>query len=106
MPSTPREPATGSTAATELRHAAALVERHAPAAFENDVAEIRRRIGWILAGLDGTKMCGRCGRPFTFDAVRYARQRMPAPQKCPTCRAARGAGFHARSGPAERPVRT
>ncbi len=75
-----------STPATELRRAVELVERHAPAAFANDIAEIRRRIGWILAGLDNTVTCKHCGRSFTFDAVLYARQRMPPPRTCRKCR--------------------
>lgn len=72
--------------AAALRHAADLVERHAPAGFENDVREIRRRIGWIVAGLDGERTCQRCGEEFAFDAVRYARERMPEPRNCPECR--------------------
>jgi hypothetical protein len=73
-------------AAAELRRAADLVELHAPQDFENDVVEIKRRIGWILAGLDDLLACGRCGRAFRFDAVRYARERMIAPRTCPSCR--------------------
>lgn len=73
--------------ATELRRAVELVERHAPAAFANDIAEIRRRVGWIVAGLDDTRTCERCGRAFRFaDAMRYARERMPPPRTCPACR--------------------
>jgi hypothetical protein len=72
--------------AVELRRAVELVERHAPPAFVNDIAEIRRRIGWILAGLDDARTCKRCGASFTFDAVLYARQRMPSPRTCPACR--------------------
>lgn len=83
MPTTPEAV---STPAAELRRAVELVERHAPAAFANDIVEIRRRIGWILAGLDNTATCKRCGQAFTFDAVFYARQRMPTPRTCPACR--------------------
>ena len=83
MPTTPEAV---STRAAELRRAVELVERHAPAAFANDIAEIRRRVGWILAGLDNTTRCKRGGQPFTFDAVFYARQRMPSPRTCPACR--------------------
>jgi hypothetical protein len=72
--------------AAALRHAADLVERHAPAGFENDVAEVKRRVRWIVAGLDDTGTCKRCGKSFRFDAVRYARHRMPAPQQCRSCR--------------------
>ena len=73
--------------AAALRHAADLVSRHAPAGFENDVSEVRRRIGWIIAGLDGgERTCQRCGDVFEFDAVRYARERMPEPKTCPACR--------------------
>lgn len=75
-----------STPAAELRRAVELVERHAPAAFANDIKEIKRRVGWILAGLNNTKTCTRCGQPFIFDAVFYARQRMPSPRTCPACR--------------------
>lgn len=63
-----------------------LVEQHAPAAFANDVAEIRRRVGWILAGFYNLTTCKRCEGSFTFDAVRYAQQRMPPPRTCQACR--------------------
>jgi hypothetical protein len=76
-------------AVDELRRAADTVKVHAPSGFENDVAEIKRRIGWIIEGFADTRVCGRCGCPFTFDAVRYARQRMPAPRTCLSCRRAR-----------------
>lgn len=62
MPTPP--PEVLSTPARELRRAVELVERHAPAAFANDIAEIRRRIGWILAGLDNTTTCKHCDRSF------------------------------------------
>jgi hypothetical protein len=75
-----------ATAEEELRRAVELVERYTPPAFENDVREIRRRVGWILEGFADTRICERCGASFTFDAVRYARGRMPAPRKCPSCR--------------------
>jgi hypothetical protein len=75
--------------AAALRQAVDLVERHAPAGFENDVREVRRRVGWILAGLDDTRTCERCGASFTYDAVRYARGRMPAPRNCPSCKSQR-----------------
>ena len=72
--------------AAALRQAVVLVAQHAPAGFENDVREVRRRVGWILAGLNNMKACERCGESFTFDAVRYARGRMPAPRKCRACK--------------------
>lgn len=72
--------------AAALRQAVDLVAHHAPAGFENDVREVRRRVGWILVGLDDTRTCQRCGESFTFDAVRYARGRMPAPRTCPSCK--------------------
>ena len=75
-----------ATAAEELLRAVELVTRYTPPAFANDVAEITRRVGWILEGFADTKMCGRCGTSFTFDAVRYARGRMPAPSTCPSCK--------------------
>ena len=83
MPTTPEAV---STPASELRRAVRLVERYAPAAFANDIAEIRRRVRWILAGLDDTVTCKHCGRSFTFDSIFYARNRMPPPQTCPACR--------------------
>ena len=72
--------------AAALRQAVDLVERHAPAGFENDVREIRRRVGWILAGLNDTRTCSRCGEAFEFDAVGYAIRRQPEPRSCPDCR--------------------
>lgn len=84
MPTPP--PEVLSIPATKLRRAVELVERYAPPAFANDIAEVRRRVKWILAGLDNTASCTRCARPFTFDAVFYARERMPPPQTCPACR--------------------
>jgi hypothetical protein len=82
--------AQAEAAAAALRQAVDLVERHAPAGLENDVREVVRRIGWMLAALDDTRMCSRCSQSFTFDAARYARERMPEPRTCPTCRRARG----------------
>jgi hypothetical protein len=76
--------------AAALRQAVDLVERHAPTGFENDVREIQRRIGWMLAGLDDTRTCLNCGQQFQYDAVRYAIGRMPEPKTCPTCRRQRG----------------
>jgi hypothetical protein len=78
--------AEAEAAAAALRQAVALIAQHAPAGFENDVREIRRRVGWIVAGLDDTRTCERCDERFTFDAVRYARERMPAPRNCPSCK--------------------
>jgi hypothetical protein len=75
-----------STPATALRRAVELIEAHAPRAFANDIAEIKRRVGWILSGFDNTATCKHCAQPFTFDAVFYAVRRMPAPQTCPACR--------------------
>ena len=75
-----------ATAIEELRRAVELVERYTPPAFENDVREIRRRVGWILEGFADTKTCVRCGASFKFDAQRYAVGRMPAPRNCPSCR--------------------
>ncbi len=85
MRSTP-PPEDPSASASELRRAVELIERHCPAAMRNDIAEIRRRVGWILAGLNHTATCKHCGQAFTFDAVHYARERMPAPRTCPSCR--------------------
>jgi len=82
----PTPPEVLSTPAAALRRAVELVERHAPAAFANDIKEIRRRVGWILAGLDHTATRKRCAQAFVFDAVFYARQRMPPPRTCPACR--------------------
>lgn len=85
MPTPP--PEVLAPAAAALRRAVELIECATPGAFANDVKEIKRRIGWILAGLNTTATCTRCGQPFTVnDAVVRARERMPAPQTCPACR--------------------
>ena len=84
-------PSSRALAATELRRAGDLVQLHAPLAFANDVTEIRRRIGWICAGLEDTQVCERCGRAFPFaEAERYARERMIPPRRCQSCRRQRG----------------
>jgi hypothetical protein len=72
-----------------LRHAARLVDQYAPTAFTQDVKEIRRRLGWILAGFASSRVCIRCQRPFDVDAVmasQYAVKRQPLPQTCEDCR--------------------
>jgi hypothetical protein len=75
-----------STAVEELRRAVELVQRYTPPALANDALEVRRRVGWIIQGFADTRTCERCGASFTFDAVRYARGRMPAPRKCRACK--------------------
>jgi hypothetical protein len=72
-----------------LEQAAALVKAHAPSAFEADVREIVRRMGWILAGFATSRVCKHCAHVFEVDAVeatRYAVGRMPLPSTCPRCR--------------------
>jgi hypothetical protein len=72
-----------------LRLAARLVEAHAPAAFEADVKEIIRRLGWILAGFPSSRICQRCDTVFEVDAVQathYAVNRQPLPSVCRRCK--------------------
>jgi hypothetical protein len=75
-----------ATAAEELRRAVELVKRYTPRALANDAAEVERRVRWVIAGLDDTRTCERCGASFTFEATRCARQRLPAPRNCRSCR--------------------
>lgn len=73
-----------------LRRAAQLVETHAPAAFESDVREIIRRLGWILAGFPSSRVCQRCDKVFDVDAIQsahYAVNRQPLPSICRRCKA-------------------
>jgi hypothetical protein len=75
-----------ATAVAELLRAVELVKRYTPRALANDATEVARRVRWVIEGLDDTRTCEWCGSSFTFEATRYARQRLPAPRKCRSCR--------------------
>ena len=89
-------------AARQLRIAAELVERYAPAGMVRDKTAILARLGLMVTNLtqhDTTALCRRCGSAFTFDASRFAARHLDPPRHCFHCRQARQrererAGYH------------
>jgi hypothetical protein len=88
----PEQAEQDAEAARQLRVAAELVERHAPADMTRDKVDILRRLGLMVTNLtqhDTTALCRRCGDAFTFDAGRFAAKHLDPPRHCWTCRQAR-----------------
>jgi hypothetical protein len=73
-----------------IRAGVTLIQWGTPAAFANDIKEVRRRAGWIVVGLSpGPMTCTRCHRAFAIPAATaevYAAKRQPLPRVCPTCK--------------------
>ena len=79
-------------AAGQLRIAAELVERYAPAGMARDKTDVLARLGLMVTNLtehDTTALCRRCGGAFTFDASRFAAKHLDPPRHCFRCRQAR-----------------
>lgn len=75
--------------ADRLKAALAVIERDAPPGFGPDLVDIGRRVNLMVRSLDThdtVVSCGRCGRPFTFSARRYAASGLTPPQNCYHCR--------------------
>jgi hypothetical protein len=80
---------TGEQARAQLREAMQAIEDAAPLAFAGDVAGIRRRVSWIVAGFAQSRVCLRCRQSFAIDeaeCTRRAVRRELLPEVCPRCR--------------------
>ena len=76
--------------ARQLRAAAALIDRAAPAGPERTDILIRlRRLTADLERLDTEGICRRCARTFVYSAAWFHLHGFAAPRHCGSCRRAR-----------------